>query len=66
MKNRQQIKVQLVKLAGGQRLLSVTDRDSRLSLEKKLDPNQPVVAQRQLLLNVFAYVLTQVDSSRPC
>jgi hypothetical protein len=53
------IQVDLIKLANGQRLLRVADLEAGLSLEKKLDPDQPVVRQKLRLLALFETVLAE-------
>ena len=45
--------IQLVTLADGERLLRMEDKDSGLSLERKLNPQQSTVAQKVKLLWLF-------------
>jgi hypothetical protein len=52
------IEVELIKLVSGERLLRLTEPRSGLSLEKKLEPNQPVVRHKRQLLGVFEAALT--------
>ncbi len=59
MNHREHIEVELIKLANGERLLRLADRESGLSLEKKLDLAKPVVRQKQQLRAVFESVLNQ-------
>jgi hypothetical protein len=59
MNQPEHIDIELIKLANGVRLLRLADRNSGLSLEKKLDPAKPVVRQKQQLRTVFESVLTQ-------
>jgi len=59
MNNRKRIEVDLVKLADGGRLLRLTEPDSGFSLEKRLDPRQPVLRQKQRVLAVFEAALAQ-------
>jgi hypothetical protein len=61
MVDRNNIQIDLIKLAGGERLLRLTEPQSGLSLEKKLDPKQPVVRQKERLLGVFEAALTKAD-----
>lgn len=61
MADRDKIEVELVKLVGGERLLRLTERRSGLSLEKKLDPNQPVVRQKKQLLSAFEAALARAS-----
>ena len=53
MTGRNQIQFDLVKLLNGERILRLTDPQSGLSLEKKLNPTDAVVRQKQRLLQVF-------------
>ena len=61
MVDRNNIQIDLIKLAGGERLLRLTEQQSGLSLEKKLDRNQPVVRQKERLLGVFEAALTKAE-----
>ena len=61
MTDRHNIQIDLIKLAGGERLLRLTEPQSGLSLEKKLDRNQPVVRQKERLLGVFEAALTKAE-----
>lgn len=42
MTDRSKIQIDLIKLAGGERLLRLTDPQTGLSLEKRLDSQKPV------------------------
>ena len=53
MVDRNNIQIDLIKLAGGGRLLRLSESLSGLSLEKKLDPQKPVASQKEKLLGVF-------------
>ena len=48
-----EIQIDLVKLAEGTRLLRLTDPESRLSLEKSLDPRLPLLAQKERWVRAF-------------
>ena len=61
MANRNNIEVELVKLASGARLLRFTEPKSGLTLERKLDPNRPVSDQKEALAKVFQAALTQAQ-----
>ena len=61
MANRNNIEIELVKLANGARLLRFTEPKSGLTLERKLDPNRPVSDQKQALAKVFEVTLTQAE-----
>jgi hypothetical protein len=58
------IEMELVKLSDGGRLLRLFDRETGMSLERKLDPSKPVLRQKNQLLAIFdaalarAHVLT--------
>ena len=51
------IHLQLITLAHGERLLRLEDNATGLSLEKKLQPDKPVVAQKTKLLRLFEAML---------
>ncbi len=53
------IQINLIKLAGGERLLRLVDLPSGLALEKKLDPLQPVARQKEQLFGIFNAALAQ-------
>lgn len=55
------IQIDLIKLVGGDRLLRLTEPESGLTLEKKLDPRTPVIRQKERLLGVFEAVLAQAS-----
>ena len=61
MANRNNIEVELVKLASGARLLRFTEPKSGLTLERKLDPKRPVSDQKEALAKVFQAALTQAQ-----
>jgi hypothetical protein len=61
MPDRKNIQIDLIKLIGGERLLRLTDPQSGLSLEKKLDPEKPVASQKEKLLGVFDAALTRAE-----
>ena len=61
MIDRNNIQIDLIKLVGGERLLRLTEPRSGLALEKKLDPEQPVVRQKELLLGVFEAALARAE-----
>jgi hypothetical protein len=59
MQHDKQIQMDLIKLAGGERLLRVSEPTTGLCLEKKLDPRQPVLRQKQRLVQAFEAVLAR-------
>ena len=63
MVSRGQIQIDLIKLISGERLLRLTEPLSGLALEKKLDPMQPVVRQRERLFSVFEAALARAELS---
>ena len=63
MVSRDQIQIDLIKLISGERLLRLTEPLSGLALEKKLDPKQPVVRQRERLFSVFEAALARAELS---
>ena len=63
MVSRDQIQIDLIKLISGERLLRLTEPQSGLALEKKLDPTQPVARQRERLFSVFEAALARAELS---
>jgi hypothetical protein len=61
MLNRDNIQIDLLKLVGGGRLLRFSDLGTGLALEKKLDPEQPVVRQREKLSRAFEAALASAS-----
>jgi hypothetical protein len=61
MVDRDKIQIDLIKLVGGERLLRLTEPQTGLALEKKLDPKQSVVSQKGKLLGVFEAALTRAE-----
>lgn len=57
MPERDEIRIELVKLAAGDRLLRVSEPLSGLALERVLDATRPVYDQKQQLLDVFKTAL---------
>jgi len=55
------IQFDLVKLLNGERILRLTDPHSGLSLEKKLNPTDAVVRQKDRLLQVFNAALASAE-----
>jgi hypothetical protein len=55
------IQIDLIKLVSGERLFRLTDPQSGLVLEKKLDPGQPVARQKMRLLGVFEAALARAE-----
>ena len=63
MIDRSKIQIDLIKLVSGERLLRLTEPQSGLSLEKKLEADQPVVRQKERLLGVFEAALARAELS---
>jgi hypothetical protein len=61
MVENERIQFDLVKLLGGERILRLTDSQSGLSLERKLKPSEPVVRQKDLLLQIFDAALARAQ-----
>ena len=61
MIDRTNIQIDLIKLVGGERLIRLTEPQSGLALEKKLDPEQPLVRQKERLLGVFEAALARAE-----
>ena len=51
------LQIQLVTLANGQRLLRLADEATGLTLERRLNPEQPLVAQKTKLGQMFEAML---------
>jgi hypothetical protein len=60
---RDNIEIELIKLASGARLLRFREPNSGLALERALDPNRPVADQRQELAEIFRATLAQAQST---
>ena len=63
MVSRDKIQIDLIKLLSGERLLRLTEPQSGLALEKRLDPKQPIVRQRERLFSVFEAALARAELS---
>jgi hypothetical protein len=61
MIDREKIQLELIKLKNGERLLRLTEPRSGLSLERKLNPEQPVADQKKQLFSVFEAALAQSE-----
>jgi len=61
MIDREKIQMELIKLRDGERLLRLTEPQSGLSLERKLNPERPVADQKKQLLSVFEAALAQAE-----
>ncbi len=62
---RQPIQMEMVKLTTGERLLRISEPTSGLCLEKKLDPHQPVVRQKERLQEAFEAALSRELTPTP-
>ncbi len=63
MPHRARIQIDLIKLAEGGRLLRVTEPQSGLSLERKIDNDRPVHDQKRRLIEIFEATLAQAQAS---
>jgi hypothetical protein len=61
MGHRNQIQVDLIKLVRGERLMRLTYPPLGLVLEKKLDPQQAVVREKERLFGMFEAALAQAE-----
>ncbi len=57
-----EIQIELIKLVNGDRLLRLTEPKAALTLERKIDPKQPVLRQKQNLMTVFEAALERSAS----
>jgi len=63
MLDRGEIQIDLIKLAEGGRLLRVTEPQSGLSLERKIDNKRPVHDQKRQLIEIFEATLTRAQAT---
>ncbi len=63
MIDRSKIQFDLIQLTSGERLLRLTEPQSGLSLEKKLDSQRSVVRQKEQLLGVFEAALARAETT---
>jgi len=61
MVDRNKIQIDLIRLVGGERLLRLSEPQTGLSLEKKLDPKKPVASQKEKLFGIFEAALTRAE-----
>ena len=61
MVDRDKVQFDLIKLAGGGRILRLTEPRSGLALEKKLAPADAVVRQKEKLLRAFKVALARIE-----
>ena len=61
MTDRNNIQIDLIELAKGDRLPRLSNAQAGLSLERKLDLRKPVVSQKGKLLGVFQAALAQAE-----
>ncbi|HTA29998.1 MAG TPA: hypothetical protein VK731_05915 [Candidatus Cybelea sp.] len=59
MADHNKVQFDLVKLLNGERILRLTDPQTGLSLEKKLESAEAVVSQKDRLLQVFEAALAR-------
>jgi|GEM_PF-1365694 hypothetical protein len=56
------IQITLLKLKDGTRLLRLTESETGLALERALNPNHPLLRQKQQLKSLFASTLDRAAS----
>jgi hypothetical protein len=61
MIDQSRIHIELIKLVGGERLMRLTEPESGLTIERKLDPKQAVVRQKDRLLGVLEAALARAE-----
>ena len=61
MVDRKNIQIDLIKLVGGERLLRLTEPQSGLALEQKIDPQKRVASQKEKLFDVFEAALSRAE-----
>lgn len=63
MIRRQEVQIELIKLVSGERLMRLTEPKLGLALEKKLDPNMPVVRQKKRPIEAFEAAQAKAGTS---
>ncbi len=63
MFDRGKIQIDLIKLAEGGRLLRVTEPQSGLSLERKIDNKRPIHDQKRQLIEIFEVTVARAQAS---
>ena len=63
MLDRSEIQIDLIKLVEGGRLLRVSEPQSGLSLERKIDNKRPVHDQKRQLIEIFEATLTRAQAT---
>ena len=63
MFDRGKVQIDLIKLAEGGRLLRVTEPQSGLSLERKVDNKRPIHDQKRQLIEIFEATLARAQAS---
>jgi hypothetical protein len=56
------IQITLLKLNDGTRLLRLTEPESGLSLERAIDPNQPLLKQKKQMQMLFGVTLARAET----
>jgi hypothetical protein len=59
--DREKIQIDLLKLTTGERLLRLTEPQSGLSLEKKIDASKSLVRQKERLMGIFEAALAREE-----
>lgn len=62
MSRPEDIEMELIKLVGGDRVLRLTDPASGLSIQRVLDRQKAVVAQKSALMSVFQAALAKAEA----
>jgi hypothetical protein len=60
-----EVRTELIRCSDGTRLLRFNEVESGLSMEKRLDPELPVVQQKERWLSAFRALLERELSSSP-
>jgi hypothetical protein len=61
MSRPEDIEIELIKLAGGRRVLRLIDPASGLCLQRELERDQAVLTQKERLMSVFQAALAKAD-----
>lgn len=55
------IQIEIIKLAAGERVIRLSEPDSGLALEQRLNPKEPVARQKQRLQTAFEAARARCD-----
>lgn len=56
-----QIQIEIIKLTAGERVIRLSEPDSGLAIERRLNPKEPVARQKQRLQSAFEAARARCD-----